>query len=81
MGFTAKGDGVRLYLIVVKMDESPKLIEVFTSVENGQTTGGNASSLPNRETLVRSNKQDIIDFITTGAAAGAVYDTGVTEPE
>lgn len=78
MGFTAKGDGVKLYFAVIKMDQVPKLVEVFGSVEGTQTVGGNASSLPNRETMVRSNKQEILDFITTNAA---VYDSGVEEPE
>jgi hypothetical protein len=77
MGFTAKGDGVKLYFAVIKMDETPKLVEVFGSVEGTQTVGGNASSLPNRETLVRTNKQEILDFITLNSA---VLDNGVEEP-
>lgn len=78
MGFSVKGDGIKLYTAVIKMDESPKLVEVFNAVEGNQATGGSASSLPNRETLVRSNKQEILDFISSN---GAVYAEGVEVPD
>lgn len=67
------------YFAVVKQDETPKLVEVFQKV---QGTSGSLSStstaLPNRLTLVSTDKQLIIDYFTS---VGAVYDIYVTDPD
>ena len=66
------------YFAVVKEDETPKLVEVFINVKG--TSGGTSSTstaLPNRLTLMSTDKQLILDYITS---VGAVYDTDVEVP-
>jgi hypothetical protein len=66
------------YFAVVKEDETPKIVEGFFNVQG--TSGGVSSTstaLPNRFTMVSTNKQFIVDYITS---VGAVYGDGVEEP-
>lgn len=77
-GITLKGDGVALYFAVIKEDETPQLVEVFQKVEGGSALISTSTSLPNRVTIVRSIKQEVLDEITT---RGAVLDVGVEIPE
>lgn len=77
-GIDLKGDGVALYFAVVKEDVSPKLVEVFQKVEGSSSVISNSTSLPNRKTIVRSVKQEVLDQIS---AMGAVLDTNVEIPE
>ena len=67
------------YMAVVKEDETPKLIEGFQKVQG--TTGSLSSTstaLPNRLTLISTDKQLILDYFTS---VGAVYDTYVQDPD
>jgi hypothetical protein len=67
-----------VYFAVVKEDETPKLVEVFIDVKgNSGGLSSTSTALPNRLTLISTDKQLILDYITS---VGAVYDTDVEVP-
>jgi hypothetical protein len=77
-GIDMKGDGVKLFIAIIKEDQTPQLVEVFSSVEGSSAISSNSTSLPNRKTMIRSVKQEILDYITS---IGAVYDESVVIPD
>jgi hypothetical protein len=77
-GIDLKGDGIKFYFAVIKEDVIPKLVEVFLSVEGNTSLGSTSVSLPNRQTIIRTTKQEVLDIIDQFEA---VLDVNVIEPE
>lgn len=78
IGILVYATATPVYFAVIKEDETPKIVEGFINVHG--TSGGlssNSVALTNRYTLISTNKQDILDYITS---SGAIYGQDVEEP-
>lgn len=77
-GIDVKGDGSKIYFAIIKEDETPQLVEQFLSVEGTSGITSNSTSLPYRKTMIRTVRQEIIDYVTQ---IGAVYSSAVEIPD